>query len=107
MPVRYLEASPCSNIFGRISIEDRFSSAPLSMWRVRVLHPAALIRMPWCFRRSKEAVSRRGLRQFFCNALSAGFIRADDGTVDKHGAGSDISVGRPTTRQDTDRIPLP
>src|SRR5260370_13581121 len=39
--------------------------------------------------------------------MSAVFIRADDGTVDKHRARRDISVVRPTIDQDTDGILLP
>jgi hypothetical protein len=39
--------------------------------------------------------------------MSAIFIRADDGTVDKHGTGREISVVRPTSGQDTNGILLP
>ena len=39
--------------------------------------------------------------------MSAVFIGADDGTVDKQSAGRDISVVRPTIGQDTDGILLP
>src|SRR5260370_42251170 len=88
-------------------LKEVASSAPLSLWRVRMIHHAASMRMTWCFRCSKEALRRSWISRCFCNALSAVFTRADDGTVDKQSAGRDISVVCPTIGQDTDGILLP
>jgi hypothetical protein len=56
------------------------------------------------FQRSSQEECSQSI---FCNAMSAVLIRADDGIVDKHGTGRDISVVRPASGQDTNGILLP